>query len=337
MTSAGRLDEAYEQLHGYGPEFRGWLSNHAPMTADALLRLGHGDAVKPWLHGYVDRLEPAPPARWEILDEDWRDPLGDASRLGDWSALLTRQLHTEPWEAVLARWWPRLLPGAVASAAHGLIRTGHAVRAVREEVTGPRLDELAQALGYWAARWQPLPPAGPGRVARDVDTALDELPALGRGGGIRARLAGLDRHPGWAPAVASMPEPASVPAALDTLIDAAVSHYRRWAHNEPVMLVHAATAPRAVALVLPALPEHLWPAAYDTAWAVTAAIGAAYRPADPAPLDDAPAPVLSEVVAGAVESGDAHAVKFAEVAVESHERGNPTALASAALATALIG
>jgi hypothetical protein len=315
------------------------------MAADALLRLGHGEALNPWLCDYVDRLEPAPRPRWEITDEDWREPLGDASRLGDWCALLTRQVHAEPWDAVLARWWPRLLPGAIASAAHGLIRTGHAVRAVREQVTTARLDELAAALGYWAARWQPLAPSQAHPGSADIGMALDDLPAIGRTGGIRTRLAQLGQDPAWATAVASGPSvssPQCVPTALESLIDVAVSRYGSWAHNKPVMLVHAATAPRAVALALPALPEQLWPASYDTAWAVTAAISAAYRPTHPRPLTpgqprpELPPPELPEVVAEAVASADAHVIKFTEVAVESHHRGNPTALTSASLATSLI-
>ena len=66
-------------------------------------------------------------------------------------------MHDQPWQDVLALWWPRLLPGAVASANHGLIRSGHVVRALREGVTPQRLDELGAALGYWAARWQSHP------------------------------------------------------------------------------------------------------------------------------------------------------------------------------------
>jgi hypothetical protein len=33
------LDEAYERLRNTGPEFEGWLSNHGPMAADALIRI----------------------------------------------------------------------------------------------------------------------------------------------------------------------------------------------------------------------------------------------------------------------------------------------------------
>jgi hypothetical protein len=86
------------------------------------------------------------------------------------------------------------------------------------------------------------------------------------------------------------------------------------------MLVHAATAPRAAALVIPALPPDLWPATYTAAWGVSAAIVAMYRPAG-----DPPAPPRSatdDVVARAVAHGDEHVLKFTEVAAESSGRGN---------------
>ncbi|MHB8294433.1 MAG: questin oxidase family protein, partial [Acidimicrobiales bacterium] len=155
------------------------------MAADALVRLGRGNDVAAWLSGYAKRLEPAPLARWPITETEWRELLGNASRLGEWCSLLTQQVHVEPWDRVLARWWPRLLPCAVASAAHGLIRTGHAVRALREKVTAPRLDELGQALGYWAARWQPVPRSRSVEGTIDVGAALDAIPARELSGGTR--------------------------------------------------------------------------------------------------------------------------------------------------------
>jgi hypothetical protein len=334
------LDEAYEQLHTKGPEFEGWLSNHGPMAADALMRLGRGEDVAGWLHGYISRLEPMPDARWPITEAEWPGLLGDASRLGDWCALLTQQVCDEPWDAVLARWWPRLVTGTVASAAHGLIRTGHAVRALREKVTPPRLAELGQALGYWAARWQPVPGPAPNPGADDVGAALDALPARGLTGGIRTRLASLDDDAAWPAAlaaVAPVADPFAVPAALDRLVDEVVIRYGRWGQAAPVMLVHAATAPRAVALVIPALPEQLWPGAFQAAWVVSATIATIYRPPRLTVAADARAATVDEVIERAVSTGDEHAIKFTEVAVESHRRGNAFALASAAHAAALIG
>lgn len=340
------LDEALERLHRTGPEFDGWLSNHGPMAADALLRMGRDDLVPSWVTHYERRLEQAPRPRWPIDARQWREPLGDATRLGDWCALLLHEVHDEPWTQVLQRWWPRLLPGALASASHGLIRTGHAVRALREEVTGPRLDELALALAYWAGRWQPAPAAhgSPGLPSRRLDgptvlAAFDGLPLVPDEGGMRMRAAALEGRPGWPEsrhALRAPDDPIDVPRALELVVDAAVTRYADWAHGQPVMLVHAATAPRAAALVLPSLPLTMWKDTFDAAWAVAATIGSAFRP--PALLDDGvrTPPTLSSAQDACVGTGDEHAIKFAEVAGESAARGNPVAAASAARAAALI-
>jgi len=215
--------------------------------------------VAGWMHGYARRLEPMPDAGCPLADQP--GGLARPARRRLPAGRLVRP--TQPAgtrRAVLTRWWPRLVPGAVASAAHGLIRTGHAVRALRQEVTEPRLAELGQALGYWAARWQPVARPEPTRGIADVGMALDSLPARQLTGGIRTHLASL-ADDATCPAVlgAGKPvtDPRAVPAALDTLVDAAVTRYGRWGPAAPVMLVHSATAPRAVALVLPSLPQQL--------------------------------------------------------------------------------
>ena len=333
------IDEAYARLRDTGPEFEGWLSNHGPMAAEAMVRMARPDAVSGWVDGYRTRLEDYPATRWAIDESEWRDLLGDPSRLGDWCAFFSRAVEEEPWDDLLVRWWPRLLPGALASATHGLIRTGHAVRSLRERETPERRAELAQALGYWAARHQTVPGAVAPAGDLEPGAALDGVPRLGAEGGIRARVAQLDGVASWPPALATASPvgPAeAVPAALDQIVDAAVTRYGRWARASPVMLVHAATGPRAIGLVLPSLPRELWLASYDLAWHVAATIGAVYRPT----VDDDVRPEgLDEVETTdrAIASGDEHAIKFAEVARESHRRGNPDALSSAALANDLIG
>jgi len=357
---AGSYDEALLRFHRTGPEFHGWLSNHGPMAVDALIRMDQRDDVERWVDGYIGKLDALPRPRWPIEPLEWRDPLGDASRLGDWLELFDRQLTQAPWREVLTTWWPRLLPGAVGSATHPLIRTGHAVRALLEKDTGPRLDELGQALGYWAARWAPLPPAPLARPAGRMApaAALSSLPALPDQGGARARIAALFDEPGWAATVSRGRAPAEardVEQALDDLVDAAVSHYRRWAPAQPVMLVHMATAPRAARLVLPALPRTLWPPTYASVWRVSAAIASMYRPADAAPSTVPSAPsehaaqpepaeqrdgdsaAAAEVANAAAEHGDEHVIKFTEVALESHRRGNPDAIAAARTGIRQIG
>lgn len=217
------------------------------------------------------------------------------------------------------------------------------VRALREQPTGPRLDELGQALAYWAARWQAIPGQRSPSGSSEVESALDGLPAVGVNGGARTRLARLEQVPTWPAALGALRSPShvrEVPSALDDLVDAAVTRYALWAHGSPIMLVHAATAPRAAALALPALPEDLWLATYDTAWAVAAAISSAYRPTGgPPPRSniELAATSIEDIADLAVTSGDEHAIKFAEVVQESHGRGNRAALTSGARAVTLIG
>ncbi len=333
------LDETYTRLQRTGPEFEGWLSTHGPMAADALIRLGCVDEVEDWVGDYARRLNEAPSPRWPIDPDEWREVLGDPSRLGDWCALFDRQLREHPWRDVLATWWPRLVDGAVASATHCLIRTGHAVRALREHSTRPRVGELAQALGYWAARHQPLPPhPRPGGMA-GPEAALDAVPAIGTAGGIRTRLDDL-AHAGEWPATVRRLQAAPPPAAvLDSLVDAAVTYYHRSGHGNPVMLVHAVTAPRAAGLVLPALPERLWVRTYEAAWATTAAIATLYGPSRSQSSNRAgeDGPTTAAVTARAWETRDEHAIKFTEVALESYRRGNEAALPAALRAASLIG
>ena len=58
VTRAGddALESALERLAHTGPEFGGGLANHGPMAAEALVRLGRGEAVASWVEGYRHRL-----------------------------------------------------------------------------------------------------------------------------------------------------------------------------------------------------------------------------------------------------------------------------------------
>ena len=153
------LDEAYQRLHQTGPEFQGWLSNHGPMAAEAMTRHGHAGDVHHWLDGYIRRLEDFPRGTGPV-GADWQQALGDPRRIADWTAFFREQTAGQPWQQVLASWWPRLLPGLAAAATHGIIRVGHAVRALLADGDDPdHVTELAHGLAYWAARWQPVPGA----------------------------------------------------------------------------------------------------------------------------------------------------------------------------------
>lgn len=334
------LDEALVRLHHTGPEHDGWLSNHGPMAAESLVRHGHAAVVPGWLDAYERRLAEAPRGIAPIAADEWREPLGDPVRTGDWLAFFDRAVRAEPWRDALARWWPRLLPGIAAGATHGVIRVGHAVRALRERESAARVAELGQALAYWAARWQPLAPAGRGPYrSSDPRAALDAVPRVpDQRSGIRTRLAQLADLPGWPAAAGAVPGPDGgfVDDRLAGIIAAAVRLHATHGYGNPVLLVHAATAPLAVLRTLPALPAALHEPSLAAAWAATAAVTATYAPPAGRPFT-ARAGDAGAVLHRAVESGDAHAIKFADAAIEMWIRDpDPMLLASARHATDLI-
>jgi hypothetical protein len=287
----------------------------------------------------------------------WQEALGDPRRVADWTAYFGREVAGQPWRQVLGTWWPRLLPGLAAAATHGVIRVGHAVRALTEDgEDADHLTELAHGLAYWAARWQPVPgapatapplitaptPAGPAAA-----TALAAVPRIAdQSGGIRERLARLAELPGWAAALAAPQFPASAEAAsswLAGLVEAAATRYLSYGHGEPVMLVHSATAPNAILRTLPALDRQLWAPSVVTSWAAAAALTAIHAPAAPAAAGELPDPLsgpeaVEETFAPAVEHGDEHVIKLADTAADVYARtGNSDALAAALRATQLIG
>ncbi len=360
MTTGATLEEAYQRLHATGPEFDGWLSNHGPMAAEAMVRRGHAGRVHRWLDGYIERLEEFPRGT-AAIGEDWREALGDPRRVADWTGYFRREVTMQPWRAVLATWWPRLLPGVAAAATHGVIRVGHAARALladgEDEV---RAAELAHGLAYWAARWQPVPGAGTGFGLDPAGGATVAPPATGpsaaqalaavpriadQSGGVRERLGRLTGLPDWPAALAAPVIPASaaqIRSDLADLADAAAIRYLAYGHGNGIMLVHSATAPTAVLRTLPALDTKLWAPSLAASWAAAAALTAVYAPTLPAARADLPgAPAgpqpAEETFARAVEHGDEHVIKFADTAADAYARtGNPDTLAAAIRAADLI-
>jgi hypothetical protein len=341
LDRTGVLDEAYERLHTTGPEFNGYLSNHGPMASEALVQLGLGEHVHDWLDDYSSRLEPRPSGRSRITPSDVDEALGDPRRFGDWLDYFEIQVADNDWRVVLAQWWPRLLPGALASATHSVIRVGHAVRALTAVETPPRVAELGQALSYWAGRYQRVPDVAPPSGALTVAEAMDAIPLVpDQSGGVAHRVPQLSDTPGWTVATAALQPPATaaeVPAALAALADVGVTRYLSHGHGEPVLLVHAATAPNAAMLVLDVLPTELWLPTHAAMWQVCAAITAGFA-APEVWSGPAPQPADSPEVAGqlALETGDVHVIKLTETALRAERRGLVAARAAAAHAVNLI-
>jgi len=171
-------------------------------------------------------------------------------------------------------------------------------------------------------------------VTTDPRSALDALPRVpDQRYGVPARLAQLADLAEWPAAAGGVPgsDDEDVPARLGAIVDAAVAMYGTHGYASPVMLVHAATAPNAVTRALPALTETLRSPSLDGARAAAAAVTAAFAPVHARPpLPGASVWTLTRSCGAGAESGDAHAIKFVDAAIDAHTRSGDTAVLATA-------
>lgn len=211
------------------PPYEG-LSNHGPMAAEALVAMRQADAVPAFLAAYVPRLRPRVAGR-PIAPQARTAALGNPTRGADWVATFDAMIEAEGPAAVVARELPRLAEGAVAAALHGLIRTGHALRALARRDTPVRRRELAHGLGHWAASHQRLPgrPGARALPGHDVGTLLRTLPPApgsNRQGLISARVDAVANLPGFAEAIEAVDlEALSFDDTITAIVDACAQLY----------------------------------------------------------------------------------------------------------------
>ncbi len=334
-----QLDRALGVFAATAPEFGQFgLSNHGPMASEVLERFGRTDAIADWVAAYRENLDPAPPPADKPLGEDeWPAALGAPERFAEWLALFEREMADRPVAAVVEEWVPRLAPGTVGAATHGLIRTAHGLRALGVADTPPRRLEVATGLAYWACRYQELP--GPPLLIghQSVPEALADLPYLPEETPEEFLISAMVAHVADIPeefeqAVASLGYGGDALALVDALaVGGARAYLRNAEDGHAVALVHAVTAPLALELVLPWLGEEDHTAVLAYAWQAVAAIHVAFdvgRSAPESGVGDLPSP--DALIEQALRSGDAHALKLTEAALRCHARTQEPALLQAA-------
>ena len=317
------VNEALQRLQGVGYEFGPSFVNHAPMAAEALAYLGYSDIVASWTDRVIRSrgFHDPPDSRYRLAGDDrggWEAALGDFSRVADWSAMFERELAEEPWADVLHRWWPRLIPGMAGVLGHGVIRTAHAVRAlVLASGRGDELQrsELAHGLGYWAARYRAGADAASRQPLTDPGSGTTGTGTTGPQG-----------------------ERAATLQALDELIAESATFYARTPQSFPVPLIHTITAPAAVRLICHYLPDLQCWSSYLAARRFSDALRTRFSSGSPVSEGEIPVPPILDLVGAAVELGDEHAIKLAEVAIRQYAlTGDESCLSASAVATRLIG
>src|SRR5262249_49755137 len=104
------LDEAYRVLHRQEPQCKEGLSTHAPMAAEALCALGHGERAVAWIENYNAPIRPLPGPSSRIERNQWRAALGPRvgaatweaanARWGDWKEFFLAELSEGRWQDV---------------------------------------------------------------------------------------------------------------------------------------------------------------------------------------------------------------------------------------------
>lgn len=296
--TATTLDEAFERMAASSAfELPNGFVNHGPMGVEALAAMGLEDRIDEWARRF-ERV-PGPAVQGVPAPAfEWKAALGDYGLLPEWIGHFQAAIEDDGWPEVVETWVPRLMPALSAKLFHGAIHVGHSVRALTAADTGPRRTELARALGYWAARFQPGRPTG-----------------------------------GTAEA-SSSPESDSPDAPLRAAVAAAAAGAaRRYLEAPTIFNLHGVTGAMAVDLLV----DHLSLAAGAAALAqVHAEHAALYAGGEIQEQVKAAGAAEAQLVEAAAASGDVHSVKLVEACRRGLEiTGDPVFAAAAETVTGL--
>ena len=339
------LDEALATMAAAGPELRNGNANHAPMAIEAMCAMGRGDAARRWLEQYRRQLTPRPTTFARITAANWNAALGDRRRTGDWFEFFRAELEEQPWRRVLSRWALRLAPGIVAAALHGVIRTGHAARAIALDQTPERRRELADGLAYWAAEYTKLPGERRPPAKALPSDAIASVPLLplerrSRFGSLSGALGQLDSFDEFQGTLAAVdPSQLSAPAFIANLTATFACVYLANARDllTTIAFIHAVTGPAALRPMLPYLGPEAGCLSLAYMWQASAALYATFGTMqwnpEMAPLDiDS-----TELIECAIATADEHAIKFTGVCLGEYAFDpRPEYLAAATHATKML-
>jgi hypothetical protein len=338
------LDGLLTRLESYRSELANGMTNHAPMVVEALVQLGRAEIADAWLDAYLEGALSPVVASAALPAGDWRSALGLAEREPDWQALFVAEISDHGWMPALDTWAARLAPGFAASAAHGVIRTAHAARALCRGDTAPRRRELAAGLALWAVGYQPLPGSPlSANGSWNAGAALGLVPLVPKlrrrnGGAITAALAVLDEQPGFADSLLTLNARRPMEVLIADLATAFAQEFLEQVRSplHAIVFTHAITGIAAAQRLGHCVSDATARALIAYAWQTGCALHAVYAE-QPLPIP-AVQPLRPEaLIDAAVNHGDEHVIKLTEVCLDFHSiLGDDVFLAVAARACRAI-
>ena len=330
------LDQALDGLAGYGPGLANGNFNHAPMVVEALCALGRPDTVPSWLERYRSRMLPRPVDGNPIEPRVWRSALGQRDRFAAWSNHFAKELAQMPWPQALDLWTGRLAPGVAAAATHGVIRVGHAVRALNARETPQRRRELADALASWATTYFELRGdigSGGTVTPREALARIAIVPAERRpSGNITEALKGLRGTPGIAQTIAMIDLSGDIDALLATLTELFARVYLANVTNtlSAIVFIHGVTSLTALGHIAPHVSDTTARSLLRYGWLTGCGLYACYGGRGLAAAATAETSNNDILIARAVAHGDEHVIKFTEACL-TRNRLSPSPIYPAAI------
>ena len=314
-----QFDDVLGALAPYSPDLKNTNTSHISMAAEALTVMGYPDQAKSWALARLDDIVPRKDVEQPVTEADWQDALGAFNRFSDWYALFETELAREDWRVVLVKWMPRLAPGFAASATHGIIRAGHAVRVLEAGDSPARRAELSDGLALWADTFQALPEEDSDIKGLSPADALAQVPLVPEDlrrnqGAITYALTALQEHPSFA-GVINLIDPDGDPVDLvkglaDLFIQIFLSHAKDGL--SAIVFTHSVTSLAAALAVAPHIGDAARRSLLRYGWQGAAGLYACYGDPDAEPRNIDPE-TPEAIRAEALAHGDDHVIKLSEV------------------------
>ncbi len=324
------MDAHLDRFHRTAPSYDDGMSNHGPMVVEALETVGLSAYAAAFTDDALRVLEPLPSASEVVL------ALGDRQEAA-WIGHYRARIGATSVEAVVREALPGLLPGLMAGATHGLIRLSHAVRGWTRHPSEVRAEEVAHALGYWAAWYQSLPGEVGTQPSLDLQTAMAALSGLteserSSAGFIMDRVRAVDGVPRFLEAITKVDLRSTATSAFLSEMVGIAARIMLTSTGSGFAQLHAITATAAVRPLLPYIDPanelDLRKAVFHAVASLHAAHGGSAAWVDWTAPSTLPEP--DALVEAAARTGADHAIKLAvAVSVEYPLRPDPALLAAA--------
>jgi hypothetical protein len=322
LPKADVMDEALEMMSQLAT-----LGNHCPMAAEALMVLGHPEMVVPFVRSYQRRFRiGSPGALQPITNTNWKEALGHGERNADWINFFAIELKENEWTQVVSKWTDVLAAGLAAAAAHGLLRTAHAVRSLSVKRTELRIRELAEGLGYWAAFYQPLPETRISATAKlKPQQAIDRVPLLPgekrARGSLMNQLKSLEGFQPFADSINLIDTAGKAEALLSEMTETfATAYLKNVSDRNNLSLLHAVTATAGLRSLLPYLSPATTQKVVSYGWQTAAALYsiAGVGSANANKITASPEIKTADLIERAVATKEEHNIKFTEACLREY-------------------